>query len=198
MDSIKIKTKYLPGMEPLRCSVNVAKAIQRHGGNLVTGWNVGGTVVAELQHHAVWQDSEGNLWDVTPKIIGTTGEYVASLVEFDSEIDFIPDPEATFPEVGCRRTRYEPMVADPKVYEACKLLAEADHFVYVKGDLRRAKRANDKANRLLKQFGGFFHMHPQHIVDKTVVAATASKATANSRERRRRKKLERRRKKANR
>jgi len=73
---------------PMDCFINVDKAIQQGGGEIVYGWQIWETlpgVMMEAEFHAVWKNPDGTMYDVTPHI-------------FDGieHILFLPDPNRTY------------------------------------------------------------------------------------------------------
>lgn len=68
------------------CFLNVRRKIQRHGGDIVHGWQVWQTpFYIEAVYHGVWQSIDGALVDITPK--GLPGV---------SRILFLPEPERIY------------------------------------------------------------------------------------------------------
>jgi hypothetical protein len=56
-----------PTAKPENCYINVGDKVARDGGALVYGWAVWlGDFICEGEHHAVWEDDNGNLIDITP------------------------------------------------------------------------------------------------------------------------------------
>ena len=54
--------------KPLDCVNNVKKKIERDGGKCILGWQIWqGNFIDEGEFHAVWEDLEENLIDITPK-----------------------------------------------------------------------------------------------------------------------------------
>lgn len=50
------------------CFKNVAYKVQKDGGTIAYGWQFHRQPFSlEAEFHAVWQDSDGSLWDVSPK-----------------------------------------------------------------------------------------------------------------------------------
>jgi len=57
-----------PGTLPSECYPNVSKKVETSGGRMILGWQVWQTeLIIEAEHHAVWEDPDGELWDITPK-----------------------------------------------------------------------------------------------------------------------------------
>jgi hypothetical protein len=52
----------------LECLTIVPEHVARHGGKQLTGWAIWeGTHIIEAEFHAVWQDPEGRIVDLTPR-----------------------------------------------------------------------------------------------------------------------------------
>jgi hypothetical protein len=57
-----------PNASLLNCFINVAEKVRRDGGHIHYGWAVWQSdLICEAERHAVWEDLEGNLIDITPK-----------------------------------------------------------------------------------------------------------------------------------
>lgn len=67
---------------PNECFTNVPERIALRGGSQLNGWavRIWPGVFMEAEHHCVWQKPDGNLLDITPKILAT------------KKILFLPDP----------------------------------------------------------------------------------------------------------
>ncbi|HEY0019469.1 MAG TPA: SEC-C metal-binding domain-containing protein [Longimicrobium sp.] len=81
-----IPPRYLPvtpvtGAEPQDCFEVVAQHVRNNGGRICYGWQIWEwpNVMLEAEFHAVWEDRDGKLHDLTPKL---------SLVE---RVLFLPD-----------------------------------------------------------------------------------------------------------
>jgi len=67
---------YLPiesekGTQNQKCFSNVQKKIKHCGGKMIIGWQIWETKhIVEAECHAVWEDENGNLHDITPKPLG--------------------------------------------------------------------------------------------------------------------------------
>lgn len=67
------------------CYFNVQKKIERDGGKIHYGWDIWYTNnMCEAEHHAVWENDQGDLIDVTPKQIAV------------SQVMFVPDSRFIF------------------------------------------------------------------------------------------------------
>lgn len=73
---------------------NVQNKITKDGGNLVEGWAVWlGDFICEGEQHAVWEDNDGNLTDITPPRVAL------------DKIMFIPDDRSTSDDKHIRHIR---------------------------------------------------------------------------------------------
>jgi len=81
-----------PGYKPLYCWFNCLDYQQKNRGEVVFGWAIWHTDRNTLlaQHHAVWQSSAGQYFDITPNELSAT------------EILFLPDNRAPFDYQGLR------------------------------------------------------------------------------------------------
>ncbi|MBT9394386.1 hypothetical protein KLP40_14540 [Hymenobacter sp. NST-14] len=56
---------------PHNCFLNVQEKVRRDGGQVHYGWAIHETnLLREAERHAVWEDNEGNLLDITPQETG--------------------------------------------------------------------------------------------------------------------------------
>ncbi|SFE63405.1 hypothetical protein SAMN05518672_108182 [Chitinophaga sp. CF118] len=56
-----------PTTTPGNCYFNVQDKVAKDGGKLVYGWAIWlSDIICEGEHHAVWEDEDGNLVDITP------------------------------------------------------------------------------------------------------------------------------------
>jgi len=80
-----IQVEILPDGKEASCFFNVQEKIKLCGGKIHFGWVIWqhGYLI-EAEHHAVWEDDEGNLLDVTPR------------KEFYKTIMFLPDNSNVF------------------------------------------------------------------------------------------------------
>jgi len=78
--------------QPLYCWFNCLDYQQKNRGKVVFGWAIWHTQRNTLlaQHHAVWQSSKGQYFDITPNELGV------------EEILFLPDNRAPFDYKGLR------------------------------------------------------------------------------------------------
>lgn len=102
------------------CYVNVAHKVAKDGGNLVYGWAVWlGEFICEGEHHAVWEDQNGNLIDVTPH-----------QVEAD-EVFFISDDRYTYKDTQIANIRVN--VGNNPLVDHFILLSEMREFIKNQG-----------------------------------------------------------------
>jgi len=66
-DPIFVDVKLEEWAKPLDCINNVKKKIEKDGGKSILGWQIWQNNIADAEFHAVWEDLEGNLVDITPK-----------------------------------------------------------------------------------------------------------------------------------
>lgn len=65
---VVIRVEVEPTAKHASCFYNVEEKIQRDGGKIHYGWAVWQhSHIIEAEHHAVWEDGEGNLLDITPQ-----------------------------------------------------------------------------------------------------------------------------------
>lgn len=58
---------------PLNCYFNVEEKVGRDGGQVHYGWSIYQTdLLCEAERHAVWEDEDGNLIDITPHEVELT------------------------------------------------------------------------------------------------------------------------------
>lgn len=113
----KLAAEYDPEIVPIRmeeyskirnCYVNVDEKIRRNGGKAILGWAIWqGAHICEAEHHAVWEDEEGSLWDVTPQSTAI------------SELMFLPDDRYSYNGRAINNVRIN-ITGNPVV----------DHFIY--------------------------------------------------------------------
>ena len=94
--AIRIPVQPISGAEPLMCSENVQKRIRAMGGSAVFGWIVAHDTFNDVkQNHVVWEDSTGQLWDVTPVFESVQGEFAIvnwpDFTEFERDDGFVGD-----------------------------------------------------------------------------------------------------------
>ena len=138
------------------CYRNCLFKVARDGGEVVVGWrrtpatNVR-PLIASLDHHAVWRSPSGELIDISRRAAIDRGRLVTGIQ--DAEIDFEPDPTATFSATAMGRlSRYVPLVEDKfgLLARACELATAAvEHRA--EGRIEKAEYAHRKAQQLLDQ-----------------------------------------------
>lgn len=63
-----VDLKLEPGFEELDCFINVEKKVSKDGGEIVYGWTIWEHKhFIEAEYHAVWENSDEDLIDLTPK-----------------------------------------------------------------------------------------------------------------------------------
>ena len=74
INSIPVKVQVIPDSIalPQECFLNVQKIIRNKGGLCINGWIIWqwANILIEAEAHAIWQNPEGNLIDVTPHDLG--------------------------------------------------------------------------------------------------------------------------------
>lgn len=67
-EAIEIETEIEENQEKLDCFNIVQKKVENHGGKFILGWQIWkSTILIEAEAHAVWEDENGELQDVSPK-----------------------------------------------------------------------------------------------------------------------------------
>lgn len=100
------------------CFPNVERMVREHGGQQVNGWAVWqwANMVITTEAHAVWENAEGKLIDITPHNLE------------EKEILFLPDTRVIFagyPIMGKRM----PLTDSPLVAEMIELMNERDSYL---------------------------------------------------------------------
>lgn len=120
--------------EPLNCYINVERKMKEAGGKIHYGWHIHTKqLFIEAEHHAVWENEEGNLICVTPnqdnkteilyiiddskiwtgtsignvRINATTNEIVEDLIKIWEGIDLM---YALLPRLDDKRLTFEPTI----------------------------------------------------------------------------------------
>ncbi len=100
-----------PGCEPLDCFNNVRRKVEGCGGSIRYGWSIWEwpNVYIEAEHHAVYEDADGRLVDLTPPADTWTPNRT-----------FLPDSSAVydFDNEGVRRDNHRLALADDPQIEA--------------------------------------------------------------------------------
>jgi len=86
-DPIIVPLKPLPDAPIIECFNIVREHIELHGGKQINGWciHVWRRVLIEAEFHCVWENTKGELIDLTPK-----------KNEKESSIVFVPDPQKEY------------------------------------------------------------------------------------------------------
>lgn len=148
---LRVPFRPVEGVVLQRCFLNAAAAAGRHGGRAVYGWRVADEpLYRQLQHHAVWEDADGQLWEVTPWYMKFEGD---KEIVLDRDSRFIPDADADPERVGVLPNRYVPRV--PRAADPCIHLSRADAALEA-GRTEQAVYWNRRANQ-------FFHKHGVHV-----------------------------------
>lgn len=164
---IEIESRMMPHCNPNCCFINVQQAVDMFGGKPVFGWEVfDQKYIRTLGHHAIWQMADGELRNITPKIVGMVDDQIVSVLSITK---FLPDEKAVWesPE-DTLGNRYLPLGGGENVAKACGMLAQADRAVY-KGDFEGQRYYVAKANKLLAKFGMEFGAFRPELVKKQVV-----------------------------
>lgn len=91
---MQVPVQPIAGALPLMCRDNVQMRIRAMGGPIVYGWMVRRDVYTEFRtSHAVWQDDQRNLWDLTPVFSEAQGQF--AIIDWPSFTEFEPYPAAT-------------------------------------------------------------------------------------------------------
>ncbi|MGB3314932.1 MAG: hypothetical protein WBB85_11010 [Albidovulum sp.] len=88
-----VAARTLNGSREAACHLNALKAVDAWGGEAVTGWAIWQwqKVMLQAEHHCVWKDVSGRLFDVTPQRCG------------EAKIVFCVDSSASFDPSGRSR-----------------------------------------------------------------------------------------------
>lgn len=151
---IKVKVVVDPQSLDNDCYRNCVAKVARDGGEVVVGWrrtpaSERGSLIASLDHHAVWRSPAGELIDISRRAALDQGRLVTGIE--DVVIDFEIDPEATFSPTGVGRiSRYVPLVDDRfgLLHKACELATASAEF-RAGGLADKAEYAHRKAQQLL-------------------------------------------------
>ena len=155
----KVNVRIDPLATDNNCYNNCLAKMERNGGDVVVGWRRTpattptrqGVLLASLDHHAVWRSPTGELIDISPRVALKGDQLLTGIV--DSEIDFEPEPEATFDAEGrALPSRYVPLACDTfgLLQQACNWANRAaGHESARRAD--KAAYANRKVKQLLEQ-----------------------------------------------
>lgn len=100
------------------CFPNVQRMVRENGGQQVNGWAVWqwANIAVTLEAHAVWENPEGKLEDITPHICG------------EREILFLRDDSVVYSGTPIGSIR-QPLTGSPLVEELIELLNERDRIM---------------------------------------------------------------------
>ncbi len=148
---MRIPCQPIHGGEPFECFKNVQKRIKALGGKAAFGWAIrddGPNDIVEVKYsHVVWESETGELFDVTPQIVGIEGEF--AIVSYPDSIKFEQDDTAVF-ESKSLGTKYIPKIDNPHLERACKHMERADALL-LQGDLDKCRYWTEKANTELQR-----------------------------------------------
>ena len=67
-DPVYIPVSVMEWSMPKECFPNVQRMVQEHGGKQINGWAIWqwANILVEAEAHSVWENSEGQLIDITP------------------------------------------------------------------------------------------------------------------------------------
>lgn len=94
-EPINVKVSPEKGMKSLDCTENVAQQVKKHGGKAIYGWRIWQSdQLIEAEFHAVWENTKGELMDITPLQLGMKFNHILfleddSLVYEGKQIDNI-------------------------------------------------------------------------------------------------------------
>ncbi len=105
------------------CFPNVQRMVREQGGQQVNGWAVWqwANIAVTLEAHAVWENLEGKLEDITPHICG------------EREILFLRDNKVVYSGKPIGSIR-QPLTGSPLVAELIGLLNERDRIMCASAD----------------------------------------------------------------
>jgi len=123
----------LPNVPANECFPVVRQVVAERGGSVCHGWLIWEwpTVMIEAEFHAVWQDPQGQLHDITPKPFN------------QSRVLFLPDGERVHQgrQVDNRRRALSPHADVKEFFGACEALFEF---------MNRGERANQHGELVVK------------------------------------------------
>lgn len=95
------------------CFANVPNFVNAHGGKMLNGWAIWqmANILVEAEAHAVWQNEDGRIIDITPHIGN------------EEEILFLPDERVVYEEKNIDNIRI-PLTDSPLVKEYIRLSEE--------------------------------------------------------------------------
>ncbi len=151
---ITVPFKIVPDMLPLSCLLNCEKQVEREVGRCVFGWSVVDYYYYYGQvHHVVWEDAAGQMWELTPVIVGCQDDNITC--QSGLPIQFIPDPKALFlgesPNRRALPSRFIAKHDDPSLKRAMEYLDRSD-AAQVNADRAKCRYWNDRAETMVNQF----------------------------------------------
>jgi hypothetical protein len=151
---MKVKVQIDPLAKGNNCYDNCVEKAKRDGGKVVVGWRKSlaasqGALIASLDHHAVWETPQGELIDITPRIVLTEGQLKRII---DEVIDFEIDESAAFQDGRALPSQYVPNVEDTfgLLKKACEWANKVQNHINA-GETAKADYADRKAKDLLNQ-----------------------------------------------
>jgi hypothetical protein len=151
---LRIPVKIDPFGSENQCYPNCVAKVVRDGGRVLTGWRrtcatVGAELAATLDHHAIWESTQGELTDISARVRVLNGQ----LEKVEERITyFMIDPAATFevPNKARPTAMVIPLVEDTfgHLKRACGYM-EAAIRARDSGDEPRALYSERKAGELL-------------------------------------------------
>jgi hypothetical protein len=137
------------------CYANCVTKTERDGGQVIVGWRrtsavFGAALIATLDHHAVWQSPEGELVDISPRVIFFNGQVH---VVTDSRVFFMIDPDATFDDPRhARPSKMIPLEPDRfgLLAKACERMERGARF-FDAGDFEKGRYEQSKVVELLER-----------------------------------------------
>lgn len=138
IEPVYVPTAAQPWCLPNECFPNVERMVKERGGRQVNGWTVWqwANMVITTEAHAVWQNQEGELIDITPHNLG------------EKEILFLPDARVIFvgyPIMGKRI----PLTGSSLVAEMIDLMNVRDSYLCSTSE-RTYKIPEELLNRIMQ------------------------------------------------
>ena len=162
------------GEEIVNCFPIVEKRVQKSGGSLVLGWAIWkGILLVEAEFHAVWKTSEGNLVDISPRILPF------------KKILFVPDLKAKYEGKQVDNVRINIVgngVVDDfiQMWEAKFKIENKGDRAYQYGSDVKYDKEEKTALRMLQEFGmGLERMAMQGLSYKAPCFCRSSKKYKN-------------------
>lgn len=151
---ISVPFKLVRDVLPLNCLINCEQQVEREGGRLVVGWRITETpYYSEHSHHAVWEDESGQVWEITPNLVGMEGDGLVCVGGPPTR--FVPDPTAKFvgekPNRQSLPTRFVPKHDNPALHRALDYLDRSNQALY-EPNIDKAHYWQDRAEAAINQF----------------------------------------------